>query len=393
MKTEYPTRSDALGFWANLLRVVPLLAIIAIVHAEPLGTHFSFQGVLQIDGTNADGIFDFQMEPFDSPLLGTSVGTAVTIENIAVTGGSYNLELDFGIGPFNGERVWLEVHYRRRDQGGDFERLPWRDELSATPYALHAEFVALGSVGSQEIDTTQVQQRITGRCARGWFVRAVREDGSVRCRRDDVGLHQVSSADIVDGTVSAVDLAMNSVGADQISGGAVGSADVDPEQVQLRISASCPPGSSIRMINAEGSVSCQADQTVATGIRAGLLLSCPLCPPPPQCHPLQPQTYPEGMGCYPVGDTFWVAPDASPVGNGSYGSSCQFPNVCHSGLACLGAAATPNCPSSDGCCSHFCTVGDDSPCDVTHGQYCQPWYELEEAPPGFESLGVCALPS
>jgi hypothetical protein len=52
-----------------------------------------------------------------------------------------------------------------------FEALsPWQ-QITSTPYA----------VGEIEIDSTEVQQRVTGTCATGQFITAVAEDGSVTC--------------------------------------------------------------------------------------------------------------------------------------------------------------------------------------------------------------------
>jgi hypothetical protein len=62
-----------------------------------------------------------------------------------------------------------------------FEALsPWQ-QITSTPYAVHAQFVGENAVGEIEIDSTEVQQRVTGTCATGQFITAVAEDGSVTC--------------------------------------------------------------------------------------------------------------------------------------------------------------------------------------------------------------------
>lgn len=113
----------------------------------------------------------------------------------------------------------------------------------------------------------------------------------------------------------------------------------------------------------------------------------------PVCDPLL-QDCVEGQACYPVNQDFACAPDVS-AENGAYGDACEFINVCDPGLFCLGATALPNCVGS-GCCSPACDVTEaraDAQCSDAHSQLeCLPWYGEEEAPPGYDHVGVCALP-
>jgi len=112
-------------------------------------------------------------------------------------------ELDFGIGPFAGDQLWLEISVRDGVDTGSFTGLSPRQKLTATPYALHAEFVTAGSVGDQEINPAQMQQRVSGGCIAGSFVAAVNQDSSV------------TGAEIVDGTVTGLDLAADLIDSSQ----------------------------------------------------------------------------------------------------------------------------------------------------------------------------------
>ena len=109
----------------------------------------------------------------------------------------------------------------------------------------------------------------------------------------------------------------------------------------------------------------------------------------PICDPLA-QDCPAGQACYGVGEGWTCAPDAS-GDMGGYGDPCQFINVCDPGLICLEVAAVPGCEGSIGCCSEVCDLSD--PQCTGEGQTCQPWYPPGEAPPGYESVGACALPA
>ena len=108
----------------------------------------------------------------------------------------------------------------------------------------------------------------------------------------------------------------------------------------------------------------------------------------PTCHPLQDDCA-GGQGCYPVLEGFQCVPDASEE-MGAVGDPCEYINVCDPTTFCADAKAVPECAGPIGCCSSFCTVGDDSPC--LPGQTCQPWYEPSEVPIGYDGLGGCALP-
>jgi hypothetical protein len=109
----------------------------------------------------------------------------------------------------------------------------------------------------------------------------------------------------------------------------------------------------------------------------------------PNCDPLQ-QDCPAGAACYPVDDSFICAPDASGE-VGAPGDDCEFINVCDPGSFCVDASLVPECTGA-GCCTHFCDVTDAMP-PCLPGQGCTPWYEDGMAPPGFENVGACALPS
>jgi len=115
----------------------------------------------------------------------------------------------------------------------------------------------------------------------------------------------------------------------------------------------------------------------------GLLILCL-----PGCDPLL-QNCDPGEACYPIMDSFTCAPDASGV-DGVDGDTCAFINVCDPGLACINSGALDGCGAAVGCCSPFCdvTLGDTCP----GIEECVPWFDMGMAPPGFDDVGVCALP-
>jgi len=57
----------------------------------------------------------------------------------------------------------------------------------------------------------------------------------------------------------------NTVNSAMIVDGSIGAVDVNPNQIQLRVSGSCATGSSIRAVGADGNVTCQADNGILPG--------------------------------------------------------------------------------------------------------------------------------
>ena len=113
----------------------------------------------------------------------------------------------------------------------------------------------------------------------------------------------------------------------------------------------------------------------------------------PLCCPLE-QDCPEGQACYPINDEFFCAPDAS--GDlGAFGDPCEFINVCDPGMLCLDASVAPPglpCEGSAGCCTAFCVLGSSWCSELDPAMDCVPWFEEDQAPPGFEHTGVCVVP-
>ncbi|HUI27336.1 MAG TPA: hypothetical protein VL403_14740, partial [Candidatus Kryptonia bacterium] len=98
-------------------------------------TVFTYQGQLTDAGQPANGNFDLQFALFDNTSAGTQIGSTLTRASVAVSGGVFTVQLDFGVNAFPGANRFLEIGVRPSG-GGSFTTLAPRQQISSTPYAI-----------------------------------------------------------------------------------------------------------------------------------------------------------------------------------------------------------------------------------------------------------------
>jgi parallel beta-helix repeat protein len=164
-----------------------MLSIGAVAQAQPADTVFTYQGKLETEASPggplvpADGVFDFSFAIFASEINGTALTAPVLLHDISVIDGVFSVPLDFGTSILNGGPTWLAISVRDGNSNGSYTPLNPRQNLTSTPFAMHAEFVPGNSIGQVEIDSSQVQRRVNGTCAVGSYVTAIHENGTVSC--------------------------------------------------------------------------------------------------------------------------------------------------------------------------------------------------------------------
>jgi hypothetical protein len=249
------------------LLALALASITGNVAAQALTPAFTYQGELRLSSGPATAPFDMQFRLYNAQAGGSQIGATITATSVAVSGGLFSVPLDFGPAQFAGERQWLEIAIRPAG-GGAYETLSPRTELTAAPYAWGAA-VALansvtttsivdGTVGTTDIDATQVQRRVTGTCPAGQYVRIVAQDGSVTCGTDATSGGTVTSiatgAGLAGGPITAT-------GTISVAAGGIGTTEINAAEVQRRVTGSCAAGNYVRQVNQDGTVVCEADAT------------------------------------------------------------------------------------------------------------------------------------
>lgn len=238
--------------------ILLLLAIAALpgpAAAQLLGTAFTYQGQLDSAGTPAEGSHDFQFAIFAAASGGSPLAPVVSRPGVLVERGAFTVSLDFG-DQFVGQPRWLEIQVRQAG-APSFTLLAPRQPLAPAPYALHAEFVADGSVvGASVADRTLGGTKL----ALGAVGSAELADGAVAAAKLADGA--VGTSKLADGAVTYPKLADNAVFGPKILDGAIGRTKVDASQVQLRIAQLCPRGSPMIGVYADGSPICDAPQRI-----------------------------------------------------------------------------------------------------------------------------------
>ena len=124
------------------------------------------------------------------------------------------------------------------------------------------------------VNTSVIQQRVSGVCAAGNAVRVVNGDGTVSCESVAGGAGDITAViagtgltggaasgdatlNVATGGITNALLANNSVDSSKIVDGSIGSGDVNSAQVQQRVSGNCTAGNAIRVIDQSGNVTCE----------------------------------------------------------------------------------------------------------------------------------------
>ena len=123
----------------RLIRIAITLVFVSCVMTTASGqsSSFTYQGRLADSGTPTNGNYDLQFSLWDSLSGGAQVGSTQTIDSVAISGGVFTVNLDFGSNAFPGASRFLEISVRPAGVGS-FTILTPRQRITSTPYAVRS---------------------------------------------------------------------------------------------------------------------------------------------------------------------------------------------------------------------------------------------------------------
>ncbi len=221
-------RSGTRPRWAWLTLVLMLGGQLA---AAPLGSAFTWQGQLRDAGGLANGLYDFQFCLFETAVDPSPLACAPDLDDIPVDSGVFSVELDFGSATFSGQQRHLELRVRPGAAAGEYTILSPRQLIRPAPEALRAKVADLSASAA-----SAPWSGLTG-IPQGFA------DGV-----DDSGVVSITAGSGLSGGM--------------ITGS--GTLAVDTDQIQARVSSFCGNNTSLRQINANGTVACQQNVAAIT---------------------------------------------------------------------------------------------------------------------------------
>ena len=141
-------------------------------------------------------------------------------------------------------RVWFSA------DGVTYTQLTPDRRIAAVPYALQAQQAADANTLDGH-NSAYFQQRVANPCPAGSSIRAINADGTVDCETDDNTTYTAGTGLTLNGNQF----------------------NADTTYLQRRVASNCTVGSSIRAINADGTVLCEPDDNTTYTAGAGLELS------------------------------------------------------------------------------------------------------------------------
>ena len=86
-----------------------LLLAAATTLAQPLGSEWTYQGLIKMVGSPLNDTADFEFTLWDADVGPNMIGAVVAVNNVTVVDGLFTAKIDFGVIAFNGDKRWLQI--------------------------------------------------------------------------------------------------------------------------------------------------------------------------------------------------------------------------------------------------------------------------------------------
>jgi hypothetical protein len=120
----------------NRIVIAALALLLSVQTVQAQTTAFTYQGRLTDTGT-PQSTYQMRFELYDALTGPNQVGATITNPSVAVTQGSFTVQLDFGAAAFDGTNRFLEIAVKR-NAGDPFTILIPRQQIASSPYSIRA---------------------------------------------------------------------------------------------------------------------------------------------------------------------------------------------------------------------------------------------------------------
>lgn len=121
----------------NKLSLALIIGIALNLSVYSQTNEITYQGNLDSSGSPANDLFDFKFRLFNSLTGGTQLGNEVSVDDVTVSDGVFNVKLDFGY-DFSLANVFMEISVKSSRVPGAFTTLTPRQKLSSSPTAVRS---------------------------------------------------------------------------------------------------------------------------------------------------------------------------------------------------------------------------------------------------------------
>ena len=114
------------------LSLILAIGIVLSLSVYSQTNEITYQGKLDSSGSPANDLFDFKFRLFNSLTGGTQLGNEVSVDDVTVSEGIFNVNLDFGY-DFTQTNVYLEISVKSSRVPGAFTTLSPRQKINNAP--------------------------------------------------------------------------------------------------------------------------------------------------------------------------------------------------------------------------------------------------------------------